>query len=143
MRWKKGDYFISDDKSLADYDFIHQSIITTYWGEKRSFDKMRTACENVVLLCMFKGEKQVGFARIISDGACVSLLHDVFVDPGHRGHGLGKWLVKSLLEHPSTQTDRVLLLTSDAHGLYEQFGFHRIEGKAMGMSRGKELPTSQ
>jgi len=45
----------------------------------------------------------------------------------HRGHGLGKWLIETVLSHPSLQgLRRFMLATRDAHGLYQQFGFREV-----------------
>jgi GNAT superfamily N-acetyltransferase len=71
--------------------------------------------------------QQVGFARVVTDGATFSWVCDVFVDPAHRGHGLGKRLVAEILAHPRIAAGTVYLGTKDAHGLYEKFGFVRWE----------------
>jgi GNAT superfamily N-acetyltransferase len=66
---------------------------------------------------------QVGFARALSDGICDAYLADVFVLPAHRGHGLGKAIVSTMVEQGPGAHLRWWLSTADAHGLYEQFGF--------------------
>jgi GNAT superfamily N-acetyltransferase len=69
----------------------------------------------------------VGFARAVTDQATFTYLCDVIIEPAHRGRGLGKWIVQTLLDHPTCQTTTRCLRTLDAHGLYEQFGFERTE----------------
>jgi len=78
---------------------------------------------------MFSGEsrKQVGFARVVTDRATFAWLCDVFVDEAHRGRGLGKRLVESVVGHPDLEGLAIVLATRDAHGLYERFGFVRRE----------------
>ena len=67
---------------------------------------------------------QAGFSRIISDRATVAYLGDVFVLEPHRGRGLSKWMMDCIIGHPDLQgLRRWILLTRDAHGLYQQFGF--------------------
>ncbi|MFA0677846.1 GNAT family N-acetyltransferase, partial [Vibrio sp. 10N.222.51.A6] len=71
---------------------------------------------------------QVGFARLITDKATFAYLADVFILESHRGIGLSKWLVKTVVEHPDLQgLRRMVLATRDAHGLYSQYGFKPIE----------------
>jgi GNAT superfamily N-acetyltransferase len=70
---------------------------------------------------------QVGFARVVTDKTTFALLADVFVLEAHRGKGLSKWLMQCVVEHADLQgLRRLLLLTSDAHGLYRQFGFREL-----------------
>jgi GNAT superfamily N-acetyltransferase len=70
---------------------------------------------------------QVGFARMITDCATFAYLADVYVLEEHRGKGLGKWIVETILAHPSLQgLRRILLATRDAHQLYAQFGFEPL-----------------
>jgi GNAT superfamily N-acetyltransferase len=71
---------------------------------------------------------QVGFARVVSDFATVAYLGDVFVVESHRGRGLSKWLMESIMQHPALQNlRRWILLTRDAHSLYSQFGFTPVK----------------
>jgi GNAT superfamily N-acetyltransferase len=66
---------------------------------------------------------QVAFCRWVTDGATFAWLCDVFVEPGHRGLGLGMFLVETAVSHPEVRGTRLLLGTKDAHGLYRKFGF--------------------
>jgi GNAT superfamily N-acetyltransferase len=73
---------------------------------------------------IYKGEKQIGFARVISDHATYAYLADVFILEEFRGRGLGTWLIECIMAHPELQNlRRWALLTRDAHRLYEKFGF--------------------
>jgi N-acetylglutamate synthase-like GNAT family acetyltransferase len=52
----------------------------------------------------------------------------VIVDEAHRGKGLSKWMLSEALSRPDLSTMRRLsLVTQDAHGVYEAFGFKRID----------------
>jgi GNAT superfamily N-acetyltransferase len=77
------------------------------------------------------GGAQAGFARVVTDTARFAWLADVFVLPEHRGRGLGVWLVATVLSHPDVDGLRVVLGTSDAHTLYERFGFVRVGPRMM------------
>jgi GNAT superfamily N-acetyltransferase len=68
--------------------------------------------------------QQVGFARVVTDPATFAYLCDVFVIDSYQGHGIGRQLMEQVIHHPDLQgLRRFVLVTRDAHGLYEQFGF--------------------
>ena len=76
------------------------------------------------LIGVFENDKQVGFARMITDKATFAYLADVFIIEEYRGRGLSKWLMEAIMSHPDLQgLRRMILATKDAHGLYKQFGF--------------------
>jgi GNAT superfamily N-acetyltransferase len=73
---------------------------------------------------VYDGDKQVGFARVITDSATFAYLADVFIIESHRGRGLSRFLMECIMTHPRLQNfRRFTLATLDAHGLYAQFGF--------------------
>ena len=73
------------------------------------------------------GATTVGFCRVITDRATFAYVSDVFVDPEHRGQGIGKALMRTVMAHPHLQDlRRWLLVTADAHGLYAQHGFEAL-----------------
>ena len=84
-----------------------------------------------------KGATQVGFARVVTDGATFAWLCDVFVLPAYRGRGLATWLIETIAAHPDLQVQRAFILaTRDAHGLYAKFGWEPVEaGRIMRISR--------
>jgi GNAT superfamily N-acetyltransferase len=70
-----------------------------------------------------RGAKQVGFARVVSDGVTFAWLCDVFVLAEHRGGGLAKWLIEVVTAHAEiAAVSMFVLATRDAHGLYERYG---------------------
>ena len=73
----------------------------------------------------------IGCARAVTDFARFAYLSDVYVDPGHRRHGLGRWLVETMLAHPDVPGVRWVLHTGDAHGLYARLGFEPADGTVM------------
>ena len=73
---------------------------------------------------VFENDKQVGFARMITDKATFAYLADVFIIEEYRGLGLSKWLMEVIMSHPDLQgLRRMMLATRDAHELYKKFGF--------------------
>ena len=72
----------------------------------------------------FDEDRQVGFARVISDRATFAYVCDVFALESDRGRGVGKSLMAAIMGHPDLQgLRRWTLFTRDAHDLYRQFGF--------------------
>lgn len=117
-------YEISGDRSLLDVDLIHSFLTNAYWSPGIPRHTVQKAVNNSVCVGAYLFGAQVGFARAVTDSATFAYVADVFVLEEHRGHGLGKRLVAALRSHPDLQGLRTwVLLTRDAHGLYEQFGF--------------------
>lgn len=121
-------YLISTDKSRLDLSAIHHFLSQeAYWSKNIPFDVVKKAVENSLCFGVYHGEEQVGFARVISDLATFAYIADVFIVESHRGRGLSKWLVESILAHPDLQGLRTwLLATRDAHELYRRFGFQNL-----------------
>ena len=106
---------------------------TTYWANTRSLETIEKSMRNSSCYGVYLDEekKLVGFARVISDDATTYYLCDVVIDAAYRGKGLGKALISHIVSKPEYAGLRGLLLTKDAHGLYEQFGFEAVNGRAM------------
>ena len=106
---------------------------TTYWANKRSLETIEKSMRNSSCYGVYldEGKKLVGFARVISDDATTYYLCDVIIDPAYRDRGFGKALVSHIVSLPEYAGLRGLLLTKDAHGLYEPFGFETVNGRAM------------
>jgi len=123
------DYFIATDRRLLDDEFVVQSLQSTYWAADRSRADIIASMETSLCFGVFESgrERQVGFARVITDGVTFSWVCDVFIDPAYRGRGLGKSLVAEVLSHPNVTQTRTYLGTKDAHSFYERFGFKRWE----------------
>src|SRR5882757_6049487 len=124
----KDDYLITTDKTKLDIGFLHSFLSTeAYWSKGIPLDTVIRAAENSLNFGLFHQDKQIGYARIISDYSTVCYLGDVFVIRAHRGKGLSKWLMQQVMAHPDLKgLRRWILLTGDAHGLYKQFGWKPI-----------------
>jgi GNAT superfamily N-acetyltransferase len=85
----------------------------------------------------------VGFARVVTDYATFAWIADVFILPEHRGKGLSKWLMETILEHPQLQGfRRWVLATRDAHELYRKYGFGELTHPETWMER-SDLPVKE
>jgi GNAT superfamily N-acetyltransferase len=125
--WTRDGYVVTDDAAQSDLDAICALLQSTYWADDRSREVIATSLRHSECLHLLHGGRQVGLIRGVTDRATFTWVCDVIVDPAHRGRGLGRWLVECFLAHPRLQTISQHLCTKDAHGLYEQFGFQRIE----------------
>ena len=125
-QWKKGEYTVSTDRYRIDSKMIHDFLVqNSYWAQDRQFEVTLAAINNSLCFGLYDGaDRQVGFARIITDYATFAYIADLFVLPQHQRRGLGKWLVHCILECPALSMVRSWeLRTADAHGLYSRFGF--------------------
>ncbi len=122
--WRRGEYSISTDKGRLDVAVIHGFLTMSYWAAGVPMDVVKRSIEHSLAFGVFKGDQQVGFARIITDYSTFAYLGDVFILEPFRGRGLSKWLMEVIVGHPELQgLRRWMLLTRDAHGLYRQVGF--------------------
>jgi GNAT superfamily N-acetyltransferase len=122
--WRQGKYVISTDKSRLDLTVIHNFLTTSYWAAGIPLEVVRRSIEHSLSFGLYKEDKQIGYARVITDYATFAYLGDVFILEPFRGQGLSKWLMEVVVTHPELQGfRRWLLLTKDAHGLYKKVDF--------------------
>ncbi|WP_336629839.1 MULTISPECIES: GNAT family N-acetyltransferase [unclassified Microbacterium] len=128
-------YELDDDPARIQLDTVWHWLSTeAYWGRWRSRTDVETQIANawrVVGVYRSDTGAQVGFARAVSDGVGFAYLADVYVHAEHRGHGLGKRLMRLMIDDGPGPDMRWTLFTSDAHGLYRQFGFSEPDRTAM------------
>ena len=119
---------ISTDSSRLDLDLIHGYLSEqSYWARGIRRSVVERSIRNSLCFGGFADGRQVAFARVITDRATFAYLADVFVVPELRGRGIGKALVRAVLQHPDLQSLKLVMLrTRDAHGLYSQFGFQPV-----------------
>lgn len=125
MEWKRSEFTISTDRNRLQIDVIHHYLSEeSYWAKERTRDQTETAIKNSLPFGVYKGENQIGFARVVTDFATFAYLGDVFILEDFRGQGLSKWLMEVIINHQDLQGfRRWILATYDAHSLYEQFDF--------------------
>ena len=119
---------ISTDKSLLDLDMIHAYLSEeSYWAKGIPRAVVERSIENALCFGAYEGDRQIGFARVVTDYAVFAYIGDVFVIASHRGRGVSKMIMAAIIEHPLLQgLRRWSLVTSDAQGLYRQFGFREL-----------------
>ncbi|MFD7023980.1 GNAT family N-acetyltransferase [Promicromonospora sukumoe] len=132
-------YEFSTDPARIDADRVHELVSRhTYWAKDRPRDVMDAAIAGSRPYGVYRrgSGEQVGFARVVTDGATFAWLADVIVDPDLRGQGIGKLLVAGVVaELDQLGLRRTILATADAHGLYERFGWTPVTEEYKWMER--------
>ena len=128
------DILISTNKELLNINVIHQYLsFESYWALGIPKTTVEKAIEHSVCFGVYRNNIQIGFARMITDKSTFAYLADVFIIKEEQGKGLSKLLMQTIHKHPDLQGLRRLLLTTrDAHTLYEQFGWQRINDDLKG-----------
>jgi len=122
------DFTITTDKSKMDIVAIHD-FLSKYsgWSDNIPFERVKTSVDNSLNFGLFHNDKQIGFARVISDFSTIAYLGDIYVLDTYRGQGLSKKLMDAVIEDPNLQgLRRWILLTSTADWLYEKYGFTKL-----------------
>ena len=122
------DIIISKDKSKLDVQMIINYLQTSYWAKERSTETIVKSIEHSICFGVYQHDKQIGFARVVSDYSVFAYLMDVFIHDDFKGNGYGKQLMHTILtDEGLVGVENWFLRTLDAHGLYEQFGFTELE----------------
>ena len=118
---------ISTDKSQLDVPLIQFFLKDVTWAAGRTIEEVQTTIDHSFCFGMYLDDKQIGFARVITDYVVFAYLMDVFIDEAHRGKGYGSILMGAMMKEPQLQQVKIWrLATSDAHFLYEKFGFNPL-----------------
>ena len=120
-------FTISTDAARLDVDTIVDFLTRAYWAKGRPRERTERAIANSLVFGLYDGDKQIGLARVVTDYSVFAYLCDVFIHEDYRAHGLGKWLMETVHNHPDLQgLRRWTLATRDAHDLYRQFGWEAL-----------------
>jgi GNAT superfamily N-acetyltransferase len=140
---QNGPFLLSTDPARLDvdaiFDFLHQS----YWANARPRSMIEESIRNSLCFGIFEGRSQIGFARAVTDYATFAYLADVYILEPYRGRGLGKWLVRSILECEELKgLRRWCLVTRDAQPLYQKCGFSQVPNPDQYMELVRPYPAS-
>lgn len=124
QEYRKEQFLISTDRAKLDLDSIHAFLSRSFWdSEGISRETVERAIRSSLCFGVYDGQQQIGFARVVTDGATFAYLCDDYILESYRGRGLGKWLMESILSHPELQgLHRWVVVTRDAR-LYQKVGF--------------------
>ena len=119
---------VSTDKSKLDISFMHNFLKDVYWASGRTFDEVQTTIDASFCFGIYLKDKQIGFCRVITDYVVFAYIMDVFIDENERGKGYSSILINAMMTEPQLQEVKIWrLATSDAHFLYQKFGFNLLE----------------
>jgi GNAT superfamily N-acetyltransferase len=115
---------VSTDKQKLDVPFIQDFLKDIYWAAGRTIDEVQRTIDSSVCFGIYQDDVQIGFARVITDYVVFAYVMDVFISKEHRGKGYSSILISAMMEEPVLKEVKIWrLATSDAHFLYEKFGF--------------------
>jgi GNAT superfamily N-acetyltransferase len=123
QEYRSGQFLISTDPDRLDINAIHAFLTRSWWAEGIPREAVARAVPNSLCFGVFDGEKQIGFARVISDFATYAYLCDDYVVEEYRGRGLGSWLMECIFRHPDLQGLRRWMVIAQEPRLYAKFGF--------------------
>ena len=137
---RREDFSISNDPAKFDIDLIHRFLSgESYWAQGTSRQATESTLADALCYGVYHGEQQIGFASVVSDLTTFAYLSDFFIIEAFRGRGLSKWLLEVIAGNPDMgQQIDWMLMTDDAHGLYEQFDFKSIKGNENFMEKRSE-----
>jgi ubiquinone/menaquinone biosynthesis C-methylase UbiE/GNAT superfamily N-acetyltransferase len=120
-------FSISTDPRRIDVAAVHAYLSRSYWAEAIPLEIVVRSIAASLCFSLFDSDRQIGFARVVTDRATFAYLCDVYVLEEYQGRGLGTWLMDAVCSHPELQgLRRFSLVTRDAHGLYMKFGFGSV-----------------
>jgi GNAT superfamily N-acetyltransferase len=124
---------LDDDPARIDAEAVYRYLSEeSYWARQRSREQVtQTIVDAARVVGLYDGARQIGFARVISDGVHVAHLCDVYVLSDYRGRGFGVELVREAVDHGPHAALGWTLATNDAHGLYARFGFTEPDPQLM------------
>ena len=125
-QYQRDPYLISTDPARLDVAAVHRYLSRSYWAEDIPLELVRRSLEASLCFGLYAPapDGQVGLVRVITDRATFAYLCDVYVLPDHRGRGLARWMMECVMASPQLQgLRRWMLVTRNAHRLYEPLGF--------------------
>ncbi len=129
-------FTISTDPARLDMQAVHEFLSRSYWAKTRPREKTELSIANSLNFGVYDGAKQIGIARVVTDYAVLAYLCDVFIHEDYRAQGVGKWLVETVFNHPDLKdVRRWMLVTDDAGGLYQRYGFEQLPEAEKWMQR--------
>ena len=130
--YRNGEYVISTDPRRLDLEAIHRFLSNWPGWETEGIPRptLEQAMSNSLCFGVYEGERQIGFARVVTDLATFAFILDDYIEESHRGRGLGKWLMQSMREHPALQGLRRWMLYTYDQRIYAKVGYKALRDPA-------------
>jgi GNAT superfamily N-acetyltransferase len=135
---------ISSNKEDLHIDDIHHLLSKVFWSPNITENEILKGIKNSALAvgAYTESGQQIGFLRVMSDKVRFAYLLDVVVNEDFRRQGIGQRMVRFALLHPELKdVYQWLLITKDAHGVYEKCGFELLKKTEKWMSIIKPRPN--
>jgi len=131
MSWLRHGFEINTDQSKLDKEAILRMLRATYWASEVPEEDLWESILNSRAYGLYSSDgDQAGFARVVTDSTRFAWVSDIYILPIHRGLGLGKWLIETVISDPAlARVQRLMLSTNDAHHLYQEHGFTLLDGE--------------
>ena len=142
MKENDENIIVTTDKDKMDVDFIFHQLKKLYWARQLTRENLLGRIRNSISFGIFVENRQVGFARVITDYFSFAYLADVFIDEHERGKGYSKILLDYILAYPDLKGIKWLLATKDLHGMYAKYGFTPVSNPERFMGMNGWLPLS-
>jgi len=123
------DITIKDGLDNMNFEIVTDLLSKSFWSPGITFEEVKKGAINSALVvgAFLQDQSQIGFARVISDKTRFAYILDVYVDDKYRRMGIGQRMMNYILSHDSLKdVYQWLLITSDAHGVYNKVGFKTI-----------------
>jgi GNAT superfamily N-acetyltransferase len=119
---------VSTDKNKLDVPFIQYFLKDIYWAAGRTMEEVQITIDSSFCFGIFLDDKQIGFARVITDYVVFAYVMDVFITEEHRGKGYSSVLIERMMNEAALKDVKIWrLATTDAHFLYSKFGFTALK----------------
>ena len=104
----------------------------TDWAKDRTEELIRKSMENACPYglflsdCISEGgkDRQIGFARVLTDGVTTFYLMDLVIEEAYRGQGFGTIMMNQIMKENGHLYG--MLHTQTAKAFYERYGFREI-----------------
>lgn len=108
-----------------DFVKVTEMLSEAFWSKDIKIDEVKKGASNSALvLGVFYNDEQVAYSRVVSDKTRFAYFMDVYVDENFRKNGIGQLMINSILKHDELKdVYQWMLITKDAHGVYEKSGF--------------------
>lgn len=117
-----------DGFNNMDFNKVTELLSKEFWTPGIKKEEVLKGAENSALLVGgFIDGTQISYARAISDKTRFAYILDVVVDEKYRKKGIGQKMINYILEHDDMKdVYQWLLITKDAHGVYQKTGFEVV-----------------
>jgi GNAT superfamily N-acetyltransferase len=123
------DIIIKDGIENMDFGKVTKMLSNSFWSPEIKIDEVKKGAINSALVigAFSKDEGQIGYARVISDKTRFAYITDVYIEENFRKKGIGQKIINYILVHEELiDVYQWLLITRDAHGVYNKVGFNPV-----------------